>query len=367
MPIHSDTVRGESRSETPRIVTGSATQRTAQVVFVATVAALTLIVLYLIRDVAGAFVLGALLAFLINPIVDWGTDHRVPRVAGILICFAVLIAVVAGLSTMMAPLLTTEFRQLRQQAPHLAGVAQDRLSQLQGQPLEVFGFHIDLTKASASLSQHANDFLLGNFGNALGFGITAVTTLLQILLMLIVGFLLALDAHRISHFLRELVPTASRTDFDAVWADVQKMLRSYLRGQLVIASLIGIFSGAAIALLGLPFALALGLLAAITALVPYLGPVLGAIPAVLVGLGVSPQEAVIVAVVYLVISNVILNFVYPKVVGDAVQLPPLLVIVAFIAGFSLGGILGMFIAVPVAAVLRILYDYLHPRLYGAPA
>jgi predicted PurR-regulated permease PerM len=119
--------------------------------------------------------------------------------------------------------------------------------------------------------------------------------------------------------------------------------------------------------LGLPDAIALGLLAGITALIPYLGPFVGAIPAILVGLAASPFKAVVIALAYLLISNVILNFVYPKIVGDAVRLPPILVIIAFIAGFSWAGILGMFVAVPLAATLRILFDHIYPRLYEKPA
>ena len=130
-----------------------------------------------------------------------------------------------------------------------------------------------------------------------------------------------------------------------------------------IAAMIGIGTGLAVQLIGLPYALALGLLAALTSLVPYLGPFIGAVPAILIGLAESPQKAVLVAVSYLLVSNVILNFVFPKVMGDAVKLPPILVITAFLAGFSLAGILGMFIAIPVAATLRILYDHIHPRLF----
>jgi predicted PurR-regulated permease PerM len=118
--------------------------------------------------------------------------------------------------------------------------------------------------------------------------------------------------------------------------------------------------------LGLPDAIALGLVAGITALIPYLGPFIGAVPAILVGLASSPFKALVVAAVYFLISNVILNFVYPKIVGDAVRLPPLLVIIAFIAGFSWAGILGMFVAVPLAATLRILFDHIYPRLYEKP-
>jgi len=140
-----------------------------------------------------------------------------------------------------------------------------------------------------------------------------------------------------------------------------------VRGQLVIAGLIGLCSGVACWAIGLPDPIALGLIAGVTALIPYLGPFIGAVPAILVGLSQTPGKALLVALLYLLISNVILNFVYPKVMGDAVRLPPILVIVALIAGFSWGGILGMFVAVPIAATLRILFDHIYPRLYERPA
>ena len=163
------------------------------------------------------------------------------------------------------------------------------------------------------------------------------------------------------------MPNDYRTDFDQIWRQVRKMLYAYVRGQLIIAGLIGICSGVACAAFGLPDPIALGLIAGVTALIPYFGPFLGAIPAILVGLSVSPETALVIALVYLLISNVILNVVYPKIVGDAVKLPPILVIVALIAGFSWGGILGMFVAVPIAATLRILFDHIYPRLYERPA
>lgn len=352
--------RPSHRSDRPAV---AASRRTLQIAFAAAALALALLVLYLMRDVLGAFVLGAFIAFLIVPAVDRLVAAGIPRAISILLIFVVLTAIVAGLITAVVPLLANELFNLRLQAPTLAGEAQQRLSALQGQPLEILGFRIDLARMTESLNKNFNDFLLGQFGNAVSFGITAVTTLFQVVLMMIVAFLLAMDSHGFSRTMRAIVPVDYRPDFDEVWSDVKAMLYAYMRGQLVIAALIGTASGIAVQLLGLPYALALGLLAAITSLVPYLGPFLGAVPAVLVGLAAGPQTAVLVAVAYLVISNVILNFVFPKVMGDAVKLPPILVIVAFLAGFSLGGILGMFIAIPVAATIRILYDQLQPRLY----
>ena len=345
----------------------SASRRSLQIGFSLAAFLLGLLVLYLIRDVLGAFVLGALIAFLITPYVDSLHSWGIPRPVAILVLFACLIGLVVGVASALAPLLSQEVTSLQAQVPAIAATAQARLNQLQGSQLQVMGFRIDLTKPIDAASQHFSDFLLGQFGNAVSIGITALTTALQVLLMLIVAFLLSMDSHGTSRLMRQLVPSDYRTDFDEVWAATKRMLFAYMKGQLVIAGMIGIASGVAVEVLGLPYALALGLLAGITSLVPYLGPFLGAIPAVLIGFADSPEKGLLVMLAYLVISNFILNFVFPKVMGDAVKLPPILVIVSFLAGFSLAGILGMFVAIPVAATIRIIYDHVHPRLFESPA
>lgn len=335
-----------------------------QVLFGLTAVVLVAVLVYLIQGVLGAFVLGALIAFLINPAVDRAERRGAPRWLAILASFAVLAGLFAVMIFLFVPLFSSEVVQLRQQAPALATTVQERLVQLRT-PVKIGGYQLDLKSLTDSLEAHARDFLAGQFGNALGLGLAALSTLLQIVLMLIVSFLMSLEAHGLSSFIRSFVPRSYRPEFDAIWADWKRMLFGYLRGQLFIALLIGLASGIAVGILGVPFAFALGVLAAVTSLIPYLGPFFGALPAVLIALTISPLTAVIVAIAYLLISNIILNLVYPKVVGSAVKLPALAVILSFIAGFSLAGILGMFVAVPIAATLRILYEHIQPRLFGA--
>jgi predicted PurR-regulated permease PerM len=327
----------------------------------------TLIVLYLLRDFLGAFVVGAALAFLIQPAIARLVAMGVPRVLAIALIFIVIIVALAGLVLLVVPLVVNEVGQLQVQAPALATAAQDRINSLQGAPTQIFGIKIDIKGTTATINSHLREYLLGQFGNAVSIGLTALTTVLQILLMFIVAFLLALDAAAVRRMVRRLVPSDYRTDFDQIWRRIRKMLYAYMRGQLIIAAVIGLLSGIACAVLGLTDPIGLGLVAGITALIPYLGPFLGAIPAILVGLAASPLKALLIAVVYFVISNVVLNIVQPKIMGDAVRLPPILIIVAFIAGFSWAGILGMFVAVPLAATLRILFDHIYPRLYEKPA
>jgi predicted PurR-regulated permease PerM len=338
-----------------------------QIAFVVAALLVALIVLYFLRDFLGAFVLGAAISFLIQPAVTRLVAAGVPRVVAICLLFVVIIVILAGVVLLIVPLGIKEVAQLQRQVPTLAAAAQQQINMLQGSPMLIGGFVIDLKGITDTINSHLKDYLLGQAGNAVTIGLTALTTLLQVVLMFIVAFLLALDAPALRRSLRRLVPNDYRTDFDQIWRKLRVMLYAYVRGQLIVAALIGLLSGIACFALGLADPLALGLIAGVTALIPYLGPFIGAIPAVLVGLAASPSKALLVALVYFLISNVILNFVYPKVMGDAVRLPPVLIIVAFIAGFSWAGILGMFVAVPIAATLRILFDHIYPRLYGKQA
>jgi predicted PurR-regulated permease PerM len=338
-------------------------RRYLQIVFGFAAVVVAIMVLYLLRDFLGAFVLGAAIAFLIQPAVTRLVAFGVPRILAIAMVFVVIIILMAGLVLLIVPLAIREVGQLQTQVPSIAAAAQDRINSLQGSPINILGIPIDLKGTAETINLHLKDYLLGQFGNAVTIGLTALTTLLQLVLMFIVAFLLALDAAAFRKVLRRLVPSDYRTDFDQIWRKVRKMLYAYVRGQLIIAGLIGVLSGIACAVVGLTDPIALGLIAGITALIPYLGPFIGAVPAILVGLAAGTGKALLIAVIYFLISNIILNFVYPKVMGDAVRLSPILVIAAFIAGFSWAGILGMFVAVPIAATLRILFDHIYPRLY----
>lgn len=365
----------ERELESPTPISGVATsswpldpkrrRRYLQIAFVLGALIVAIVVLYLLRDFLGAFVLGSAIAFLIQPAVLRLHSAGVPRILAIVVVFIAIIVGLAGLVLLIVPLAVSEIGQLQLQAPSLAGAAQDKLNNLQ--PVRVFGIDVDLKGVTETINSHLREYLLGQFGNAVNLGLTALTTALQVILMFIVAFLLSLEAPAVRRDLRRIVPSDYRSDFDQIWRRVRKMLYAYVRGQVIIAGLIGIFSGAACAIFGLPDPVALGLIAGITALIPYLGPFLGAVPAVLVGLSQSPTQAVVILIAYVVISNFFLNFIYPKVMGDAVRLPAILVIVALIAGFSWGGVLGMFVAVPVAATLRILFDHIYPRLYERPA
>ena len=215
----------------------------------------TIVVLFLLRDFLGAFVIGAAIAFLIQPAVARLHALGIPRPIGIALVFIAIIVALGGLVLLIVPLGVSEVNQLQVQAPGLAAAAQQKLAGLQ--PISVFGIAVDLKAMTETINSHLREYILGQFGNALTIGLTALTMILQLLLMFIVAFLMALEAPAVRRDLRRIVPSDYRNDFDQIWRKVRKMLYGYIRGQLIVAALIGVCCCVACWAIGLPDPIAL--------------------------------------------------------------------------------------------------------------
>ncbi|HUE75418.1 MAG TPA: AI-2E family transporter [Chloroflexota bacterium] len=153
-----------------------------------------------------------------------------------------------------------------------------------------------------------------------------------------------------------------------IWEDVEEKLGSWVRGQLFLMTIIGVMMGAGYTLMGVQFALLLGIIAGLTEAIPIVGPYLGAIPAVLVALTQDFQLALMVAGYTAVVQIIESNVLIPRIMKNAVGLTPLSVIVALLIGATLYGIVGALLAVPIAAVVQVaLIDLIEPRPESAPA
>jgi predicted PurR-regulated permease PerM len=319
---------------------------------------------FAIRGILGPFIIAAVLAMILNPLVNRVERYKVPRVMAVLGIYAAMAAVLAMGVVFIAPLARQEFIALVKQGPMIAAYFQDVATQ--HHVVSLFGVTIDLRQAYGTLAANLPSLLAGHLQSLVQNIFTLLNWLLQALLVLLIAFFLVKDAHVIHRFFDGLVPGGYRRDVRTVAQDIYAMLGAYMRGQLLICGLVGVVTAIAMALVGVPYWLALGVVAGVTAFIPFIGPLLGALPAVLVAAFVSQSasKVVLVLIIYFIISNIIYNFISPKVFGDAVHLSPMLVIFAFVVGGYLAGILGLFLAVPVAAAVRIIFLYLHERAYA---
>src|SRR2546423_5461057 len=325
-------------------------------IFLGVLATLALILAIAIRGILGPFIIAGIVALMLNPIVNAAERRRVPRIVAVLVLYGVLGAVLAAGVLFLVPLIQQEFSSLVAQGPAIASYFQGLADK--EHVVSVLGVPIDLRQAYNDSVHNLPALLAGHLSSVVENVFLLVNWLFQPVLVLLVAFFLIKDAHSIRRFFKGLVPRGYRTDVHEVAAEIYGMLGAYMRGQLAICALVGVVTGVAMWIVGVPYALALGIVAGVTAFIPFIGPFLGALPAVAIAAFVSQSsgKVILVLVIYFVISNVIYNFISPKVFGDAVHLSPMLIITAFVVGGYLGGILGLFVAVPVAAQPRILLN-----------
>lgn len=155
---------------------------------------------------------------------------------------------------------------------------------------------------------------------------------------------------------------AYRPDAVNLWSTIGESLSRYLAGLLLSIAIQGTMATLGLALLGIPYALVLGLWMSVTAILPYVGAFLGAIPSVLIALTISWQMALAVAALYVVINQIEGNLITPKVQGGAVRVHPLLIFISVIGGSEIAGFLGAILAVPTLAVLRVFAEFLWVRM-----
>ncbi len=192
-----------------------------------------------------------------------------------------------------------------------------------------------------------------------GAAVAEATVWLATLLTIV--FFWLIEHARLQRYVLAFFPADRRAGVRDAWNEIESRLGLWVRGQLILMGSIGVATAIAYTLLGLPGAVLLGLIAALSEAIPIVGPLIGAIPAILVAATVSPQLALIVAVIYLVLQVVEGSILVPLVMRNTVGISPLLVFASLLIGGAVGGIVGALLAVPVAASLEIILSRLQAR------
>jgi len=183
--------------------------------------------------------------------------------------------------------------------------------------------------------------------------------------ILIAAYLLA-DGERFRLGLIRVLPVQYRDDALALWTDVGHALSRYLGGILVSLTFQWVAATIMLTVLGVPFSILLGIWTSLGAIIPYVGSYIGGIPATIVAFTVSPTIGILTALTYVVINFIDGNLIAPRVQGQAIRVPPLLIFLAVITGGQIAGIWGALMAVPALAVGRVVFDFLVDRLVVVP-
>jgi predicted PurR-regulated permease PerM len=246
----------------------------------------------------------------------------------------------------------------------LRAALQGLVQQGEGQPIDI---SITLTNLTNLLAGR-----LGALLNILGPVVSVVVSAFFTLLM---AFQMSLAANQISGWYPDLIPPAYKDEYASLFEKIAGTWISFLRGQLTLMIIIGVTVWLGGTILGMPFALLMGVIAGLLEIIPSVGPTLAAIPAVLLSLIFGstylPIEnnlvfALIVVGFYVLVQLVENQFVVPHVMGEAVDLPPLIVLIGALAGATAFGILGALLATPVIATGNLVFQYMYRKILEPP-
>jgi predicted PurR-regulated permease PerM len=296
------------------------------------------------------FALGAVLAFALTVPVDRLASRIGNRGAAIAVVYLLVVLVVVGGLALLAGPFAVQASALVTDLPRYATELQDRLPQFQS-TLAGYGVQTDLkASATTAIEQGGTEILKQLLTKVTEVGGLVFDTLL----VLVISVYFVADGARFRTRSLALIPAEQRSRAVFVEQNIGRVLGGYLRGQLTLAAIIGIATGIGMSLLGLPYAIVLGVLAGLLELVPMFGPILSAVPALVVAAFLPFPTVFWVLLFFLAIQQIENNVLAPRISGHAVGLHPLGAMFALLAGFQLAGVIGGLFAVPIAGVLWVL-------------
>lgn len=348
--------------------------------------------LYISRSVVPNLVMAAILAYLIHPLVN-RLARRLPRgLATILVYLAVIIVLVMT-PIIMIPVIVQQIGTIDIRWNDIfVNLTQWVASFPQRYPaMSLFGLQIELqpwydyvTSSVAQLQATqapSASALVNTITSALGSATTVLgiaggvasgifTGLFALLLTLVYSFYMVKDAPGIRQWFDEKIPTHYQPEYQELATRVSLIWQSFFRGQLILSIVIGFTITALMTLVGMPGAFLLGLLAGVLEIVPNVGPILAMIPALLVaifqGSSVLPVSnftfMLITLAIYFIVQQVENNYFVPRIIGQSVNLHPLVILAGVIVGATQAGILGAFLAAPVLASVRVIGSYAHAKI-----
>lgn len=342
---------------------------------------LAVLALYAVAHAAGVvlllFVVAAVIALILNPLVEFLQRTRIPRSVAVVAVYIAFFTLLPFLGFLAAGPVSQQAASFANDVPALVEDADAALADVQDF-FDDQGITVKIKGEDDTALTTLQDRIVEGSGEI----VTLTGELLRLfvelsfyaILVIVLSIYMLIYAPRIGALVRSIVPPGDGTPEDDYPSRVQRAVFGYVRGQLLFSAIMGVSAGAALWLFGVlgifpdgrTYAFAFGLFFGLMELVPYVGPVLGAAPPVLVALLQDPLTALWVALLFVALQQLEGHVVAPNVFGRTLRLNPLLVILALLLGGQVYGLVGALVALPIAAVLRETVVYLKHHLVFEP-
>lgn len=306
------------------------------------------------------FVIGIIIAYIFDPPVKALMNRGLGRMAAVLIVYFAIIGAAAALLSFLLPLVYREAMRLMDILPSYAIRAKEYLD----------GIYI---RFSRSLTPELREAVRNNIDYIQQIIISQVNSLTDKLMgffeglvnwiiALVVSFYLLKDKDYFLSLLEYMIPVRLRQDTSRIGSEIDSVLMGFIRGELLVALVVGALASIGFLIIDLNFAILMGIITGVGNIIPYFGPILGGVPVAVVGLMESPAKAIWAIAVVVVIQQLESGIITPKIMGDSVGMHPVFIIMSLLVAAHFFGLVGMLLAVPVAAVIKVFVLYIFDKI-----
>lgn len=338
----------------------------AQTIFWTVLGLVFLGLLAMFNGILLPFVIGAIIAYLLNPVVRILGQKGMKRWVASLLILSIFTFFIVGLIAVAAPLLAKELSDFVNNIPQythrISALIQSRLSILE----EKTGFDF-MAKMHESIEEDIGKTLqmsqkvVGSVAAGLLMGGSAIVGFITTALLVpIVAYFMMKDWPRITGFVHNLIPKAHKATINSLLDQIDRKISGFIRGQLSVCLILGVMYAVALSIAGLEYGALIGMGTGLLSIIPYVGSTIGLLSSVGVAALQTDGELSyvgLIAAIFFTGQFIEGNFITPKLIGDSVGLHPLWIIFALMAGGSLVGLTGMLMAIPVAAIISVLIGF----------
>ncbi len=307
-----------------------------------------------LRAVLAPFVIAMIISYVLNPVVTLLHERKVPRTIAVLLIYAVFCAVITVLLVNLIPMFINQVQELNRHVPELSMRAQSIVTDINNTSFLPESIRSGMNKVLIHMEKKLSESLF-HFVNNIGSMVNAVFIAFIIPFL---AFYILKDFDVFERTVITYVPKSHRKNTVRLLKDVDDALGSYIRGQFLVCIIVGILAYCGYLFIGMPYALLLAGIVAITNVIPYLGPFFGAAPALLMASTVSLKMVILVAIVNTACQILEGNVISPQVVGRTLHMHPLSIIFALLVGGEIAGVVGMILAVPIFAACKVIVQHM---------
>lgn len=320
-----------------------------------------------LRTALTAFFISVILAYIINPLVNYLETKRIPRRFGVLIVYVGFILALVLLFVVVLPKTIEELRNLFIALPQWLNEWNVRILDMSDKIEKMT--NLDMTRIMSSGQKQVEAYLNSlestfvDKVRSMASGMyAAIGRMVSFVLVLILTYYFTVDKNRIKVKVYKAIPSGFRSDILNLGSEINAAMMEFVKGKLLLAVIVGLMTMFMLFILGVNFAVAIGLITIIADIIPYIGPFLAFIPAFFFSFMDSWTKAVWVAVMFFFLQWAENNLFAPKILGKRTGLHPAIVLMCIFIGGGTFGVMGMILSVPVFSILVIIINFILMKL-----